>query len=285
MKLPFVIIFDIDKTVIGDVNYCTKEWAVLQEIYKKCILDNKDGSCFNMAKMDITEELKGGLLRPNVNDFIAYCDKKFKNVEVFFFTNSGHNWANSIVVPNIEKALGFKANRPIFTREHSVDFTKTISNIYPFIFKALTKNYPAVKKEQVFAKVLNERMIFIDDIKDNVHDYKQRQIQCPEYNTRTFYDIPEKIITKYGLPPSVFDNKDVLKVMDDKFVPIYNKNGSEYQQDKEFACIQYLYMSKLTEISKKKKDTFFLDLISKLEKVDTLTDKEIAKINKAFITT
>lgn len=283
MKLPFVIILDIDGTIIGDIGFCITEWNILQEIYKKCITEVKDATCFNMSKMDITEELVNGqLLRPNVKDFIMYCDKKFKNVEVFFYTNSSHDWATNVIVPNIEKVLGFKANRPIFTREHSINFVKTITNIYPSIFRTLVKKYPALKKESTFAKVLNNRMLFIDDLKDNIHDYKERQIQCPEYEARVFYDIYEKIIKKYGLDPSVFDNKDVLNMMDIRDVPIYNKNGSIYQQDKEFMYVQHLYYSKIAEISTKKKDTFFLDLIDKLEKVETLTDKEIVKINKAF---
>ena len=121
MVLPFVLIFDIDQTVIGDISYCGHEHSILELIFKHCVVKNKDfpTKCPSRDIIDIQEELQSGLLRPNAKDFIEYCQKRFKkNLEIFFYTNAGYNWATTVSVPQIEKALKIKANRPIFSFEN-----------------------------------------------------------------------------------------------------------------------------------------------------------------------
>lgn len=287
MKLPFILILDIDNTVIGEITHCLKEHKLLDIIYKNCIsIKNLPSKCAKSDILDMQDELKEGLLRPNVKDFLNFFSKKFKNVEVFFYTNSTYNWANTVLVREIEKALDYKVNRPIFTREDSLsNLEKTISAIYPQIFKSLIKKYPLLENDKHINTVFNERMIFIDDIAENVHDYKSRQIKCPEYSYHNYYDIYEKIINKYKIPDEVFDNEEILNYMNETpGLPIYHKNGSIYQQDKNFVYLEHLYQSKHWEIHNTlpSKDTFFLDLIKALEKVDKCTDKEIEKINKIF---
>lgn len=288
MKLPFILILDIDNTVIGDIAHCLKEHKLLDIIYKNCIsIKNLPSKCAKSDIIDIQDELKEGLLRPNVKDFLDFCSKKFKNVEVFFYTNSSYKWANTILVREVEKALDYKVNRPIFTREDSltVNWEKTISAIYPQILKSLLKKYPLLENDKYVNTVFNERMIFIDDIENNVHDYKSRQIKCPKYLYHNYYDIYEKIINKYKMPVEVFDNEEILEYMNEKSdMMIYHKNGSIYQQDKNLKYLQHLYDFKYWEIHNilPSKDTFFLDLIKALEKVEKCTDKEIEKMNKIF---
>lgn len=288
MKLPFILILDIDNTIIGEIQHCIKEHTLLEIIYKNCIgIKNLPSKCAKSDILDIQDELKDGLLRPNVKDFLDFFSKKFKNVEVFFYTNSSYKWTNTVLVREIEKALDYKANRPIFTREDSLTFEweKTISAIYPQISKALIKKYPLLENNKHVNTVFNERMIFIDDIENNVHDYKSRQIKCPPYLFHNYYDIYEKIINKYKIPVEVFDNKEILEYMNNKGdMAIYHKNGSIHQQDKKLIYLQHLYDSKYWEIYNivPSKDTFFIDLMKALETVDKCTDKEIEKINKIF---
>lgn len=287
MKLPFIIIFDIDQTIIGDISTCVKETSIVELLYKLCIKEKDlSAKCPKHDLIDLQDELNGGLLRPNARDFITYCQKKFKHLEVFFYTNSSYGWTNTVLVREIEKALQFKANRPLFTREDSlVESTKTISNIYPLIQKSLIKKYPLFKETKHAQKVFSEQMIFIDDIKDNLYDFTSRQIVCPEYNFRPYYDITEKIINKYNLPASLFDNTEVLEYLAEKHVPIYNKNGSIHQASKEFSIIDHLYLSKYSDVinANLKPDTFFIDMIATFEKITVFTDKEIEKINKALV--
>lgn len=287
MVLPFIVIFDIDQTLIGNMKYCVHEYTILQMIYKNCIVKNKSfpTKCTERGVIDIQEDLHTCLLRPNVKDFITYCEKRFKKqLEVFFYTNSGYTWANTVLVPQIEKALKFKANRPIFTYENSIEWTKTIANIAPLIKKTLIKKYPLLAKETNLQKVFNERMIFIDDIKENVHDYVNRQIVCPEYNYTPYYDVHEKLIKNYNVPEKAFDDTELLNYMKYNELPIYNTNGSIYQQNKECVLLHKIYKAKMCEVynASLKKDTFFLDMITAFEKIDVFTDKEIAKINKSI---
>jgi hypothetical protein len=182
-KLPFIIIFDIDQTIIGNITMQSIENNLLEFIYnisKKKGINNK----YQNIDLDMQDELKNGLLRPYVREFIETCNKKFKNAEVFFYTNSTYKWTNKILGKSIEKALNIRVNRPFFTKENSMslDIKKSLVNIYPLIIKSLLKKYPLMKDEKNTEYILNNRTIFIDDIKDNIISYTNRQLVCPSYN-------------------------------------------------------------------------------------------------------
>ena len=158
-KHPFIIIFDIDQTIIGNVNMQSKENDLLEFIYNTCKKKGINNECQNID-LDMQEELNNGLLRPYVRDFITLCDKKFKNVEVFFYTNSNYKWTNKILGKSIEKALNIKINRPFFTRENSMthDLKKSLANVYPLIIKSLVKKYPSMKYDQIKNIILSSSL-------------------------------------------------------------------------------------------------------------------------------
>lgn len=287
-KHPFIIIFDIDQTIIGNVNMQSKENDLLEFIYNTCKKKGINNGCQNID-LDMQEELNNGLLRPYVRDFITFCDKKFKNVEVFFYTNSSYKWTNKILGKNIEKALNIKINRPFFTRENSMtqDWKKSLANVYPLIIKSLLKKYPSMKDEKNTEYILNNRTIFIDDIKNNIISYTNRQLVCPAYDYYSYYDIYEKLITKYKMDPKIFNNKDILKYMEDNYIYIYNKNGSVLQKNKDYVNIANMYKTKHSQLStelSKETDTYFKDLITKLSNKsvsdDYLSNKDIVSLNK-----
>jgi hypothetical protein len=287
-KLPFIIIFDIDQTIIGDITMQTIENNLLEYIYNICKKKGINTKC-QYIDLDMQYELKNGLLRPYVREFIETCNKKFKNVEVFFYTNSTYKWTNKILGKNIEKALNIKVNRPFFTKENSMslDIKKSLVNIYPLIIKSLIKKYPLMKYEKNTEYILNNRTIFIDDIKDNIISYTNRQLVCSAYNYFSYYDIYEKLINKYNMNPEIFNDKEILKYMEDNNIYIYNKNGSAFQKDKDYIRLAHMYKKKHSQLSSelyKNIDTYFKDLILKLSKKtikgDCLTDKNIKDINK-----
>lgn len=220
-KQPFIIIFDIDQTIIGNVIMQSKENNLLEYIFNTCKKKGINNECQNID-LDMQEELKNGLLRPYVREFITFCDNKFKNVEVFFYTNSNYKWTNKILGKSIEKALNIKINRPFFTRENSMthDLKKSLANVYPLIIKSLVKKYPSMKDENNTEYILNNRTIFIDDIKNNIISYTNRQLVCPEYDYFFYYDIYEKLITKYKMDPKIFNDKKILKYMEDNDIYI-----------------------------------------------------------------
>ena len=169
-KLPFIIIFDIDLTIIGNIDIVMKELVFLEYLYNVCKKKGINTKCPSMDLIDIQDVLKDGLLRPNVSDFINFCDTKFKNIEVFFYTNSGYSWTNDFLGKKLEQALKIKINRPFFTRENSMNLTmkKSLANIYPTIIGSLAKRYPSLNDGDIAEYVMNNRMIFIDDIKDSL---------------------------------------------------------------------------------------------------------------------
>jgi hypothetical protein len=246
---------------------------------------------------DFQDELKNGLLRPNVRDFITFCNAKFKNAEVFLYTNSSYGWTNGGLGINIEKALKIKINRPFFTRENSLTMGKSLANTYPIMMKSLAKRYPSLKDADVSEYVLQNRLIFIDDIADNIIQYKGRQLVCPRYNFWNKYDVYDRLLTKYKIAPQVFDDKDILEYLHENDILVYNANGNAYQRNKEYIAIAKTYHAIHDELErkqekqeKKKKDTdtYFKDLIAELsnKKIsnDILTDKNIATLNGKLLT-
>lgn len=290
-KLPFIIIFDIDLTIIGNIDIVMKELVFLEYLYNVCKKKGINTKCPSMDLIDIQDVLKDGLLRPNVSDFINFCDTKFKNIEVFFYTNSGYSWTNDFLGKKLEQALKIKINRPFFTRENSMNLTmkKSLANIYPTIIGSLAKRYPSLNDGDIAEYVMNNRMIFIDDIKDNIFAYTNRQVVCPAYNYTPYYEIYEKCITKYKIDPQIFNDKEILKYMSDNSILIYNNNGNAWQQSKEYIAISNIYYTKHAEISKiKNADTYYKDLIAELSKKsisgERLTDKNIVMLNNKLST-
>lgn len=290
-KLPFIIIFDIDLTIIGNIDIVMKELVFLEYLYNVCKKKGINTKCPSMDLIDIQDVLKDGLLRPNVSDFINFCDTKFKNIEVFFYTNSGYSWTNDFLGKKLEQALKIKINRPFFTRENSMNLTmkKSLANIYPTIIGSLAKRYPSLNDGDIAEYVMNNRMIFIDDIKDNIFAYTNRQVVCPAYNYTPYYEIYEKCITKYKIDPQIFNDKEILKYMSDNSILIYHNNGNVWQQSKEYIAISNMYYTKHAEISKiKNADTYYKDLIAELSKKsisgERLTDKNIVMLNNKLST-
>jgi hypothetical protein len=286
-KYPFILIFDIDNTVIGDCSLLTKEAQLLEYIYNTC--KKEDGyHCKYMENIDMQDELKSGLLRPHINEFIKFCNNKFKNIEIFFYTGSSYWWTNSSLGPNIEKALNIKINRPFFTKEnmittYSKNIEKSIANIFPLITKSLEGRYPVMKNDGDIDFIIKNRTLFIDDIKNNTYTYANRQLVCPRYKYWPVYDVSNKVVKKYGIDPRVFDNKEVLKYMWADNIYIYNTRGNIYQRDREFCNKQKTQQLKYSKLSRGK-DRYYKRLIKELSKKgvtnDVISDDTILNINK-----
>lgn len=270
MKLPFIFIFDIDGTIIGYIHQQILEWELLN------IIDN---SLIN--KFDITEDLNNGMLRPYFKEFIDFINKKYKNVEIFVYTNSTFKWATYGIIPNIQKTINNKINKPYFTRNDSNSSQKLLGNLYDTIIEQLISKYPSLKLDKNKEFVFKNQLVFIDDIKDNLKDYPQKQILCPEYNYIDIYDIKNRLIDKYDIKEEAFDNEIVFNFFEEKRLPFYNKKGSIYQQDKYFQELLELRLLRKKEVLNIE-DTFFKSLITIMdeEKTMKLDDNIIKNINE-----
>lgn len=284
-KYPFILIFDIDNTVIGDCSLLTKEAQLLKYIYNTCKKEG-DYNCKYMKSIDMQEELMSGLLRPNIKEFIKFCNNKFKNVEIFFYTGSSYDWTNSSLGANIEKALNIKINRPFFTKENMIHtlkgIEKSLANIFPLITKSLVAKYPVMKCEKDVDFIIKNRMVFIDDIKNNTYTYSNRQFVCPRYNYWPMYDVSNKIVKKYGIDRKVFDNEDILRYMWDNSMYIHNKLGNDNQRNKDICNVQKAEYIKKSRLSRSN-DRYYKDLIKELSKKDVdsdvISDDNIININ------
>jgi hypothetical protein len=221
------------------------------------------------------------MLRPYFKDFIDFIYKKYKNVEIYVYTNSSFEWINYGLIDNIQKSINYKINKPYFTRDDSNYYKKKLlGNLYDIIINSLIAKYPSLKSQKNKEFVFKNQIVFIDDIKNNLKDYPQKQILCPEYNYIDVYDMKTRLINKYNIGEDVFDKEIVLSLFENDYLPLYNKNGSIYQQDKSYQELLRLRLLRKQEINNIN-DTFFKNLISILDEDKTLilNDDTIKNIN------
>jgi hypothetical protein len=210
-KLPYIFILDIDNTIIGEVQNCSYEYTALEYIYKYCKINNINANC--NIKIDIIDDLNEGLLRPYFIDFIHFIKKKYKNIEIYLYTNSSYDWINNGgLIDNIEKIVKIKFNKPYFTRKNTLNRQKLLGNLYDVIIEKIVKKYPLLKIDKNKKKVFDTQLVFIDDIPNNLKDYPDKQIICPEYTYMPYYNIKEKLIYKYNINPEIFNNTEILNM-------------------------------------------------------------------------
>ena len=278
-KIPFVLIFDIDHAIIGNVGHCIKERNILDMIYEECKKKNITLEC-DTNNLNFEEELKEGLLRPGFKDFIDFCEEKYRNVEVFVYTNSTHDWTNRGLIKNIEKASNVKINKPYFTREYS-SRRKRISFVYNDIISQLVKKYPSIKNQKNAEKIFKDRLLIIDDIPGN-YDLNTRQIVCPMYEYSSYYDIIHKLKNKYKINDEILNSAKILNYCHQNDIPFYNIKGNKYQQDELYISSLHTLNVYWARINNDIKDTFFEDLIKILKSKKVLSDKIIKNINTKF---
>lgn len=177
--LPLVLFLDIDGTLIGDVLPQVCEWEVLSRF---------DAAKLPAFKKHLIEALKAGLLRPNVSDFITSLRARYEHIEFFIYTASDMTWAN-FLIPCIEQIIGFKFNRPLFSRKHcESNKKKSISKVLPSVVRSLKGTYSGVT-----VKSLKNRVAIVDNNNVMVDGESHRCIKCPTYNFAYLYDVLARI--------------------------------------------------------------------------------------------
>ena len=164
-----LFILDLDETIIGNIVPQLNEYFLLNKIKPKNRYVTKN------HLINLQHDFHNGIIRPFFEMFINYC--KNKNKFVFIFTAGTPKWTKYII-PIIEKCVGFKFQRPIFTREHMViiqnNYYKSIEKIKPIIAKTLNK--------YKVAHLYNlENIIMIDNRTNNILE-KSYIVKCPSYN-------------------------------------------------------------------------------------------------------
>jgi hypothetical protein len=183
--IPYIFIFDIDGTLIGDITPQVMIYDILQDIRKH---NTKD----KLKVEDIHYKLKNGILRPHFKNFVDEIKKHYSPVEFFIYTASQKKWADQLI-KNIEKALDIKFNRPIFSRNDCMyingEIRKSISRIKGKIYNSLKKKY-----ENLQIGNLTDKIMMID----NSHVFQPNDtniVFCPTYTFKYPENIPN-IITR-----------------------------------------------------------------------------------------
>ena len=172
---PIVILLDMDRNIIGDISPQLEEYYIIKNINQD--LKSLDKKQINFNFQRFKRELSEKIIRPYILKFLKLTSK-YDNLEIYMYTASDDSWAK-ILIPQIEKVLDFKFNRPLFTRKHTViknnRYKKSINLIKPLIFKDLKRKYNLQNINEI------KHIILFDDTK-NVLLEKKFQINSPEYN-------------------------------------------------------------------------------------------------------
>lgn len=243
-QTPYVILIDLDGTIQGDVTPQLREYNLIKNLKLKSSL-----------KKSHRNDYIRGLLRPYFIDFIKLIKNKYAGkVELFIYTASDKTWAHYIV-PIIESIIGFKFNRPLFTREHcnigTSDKTKSILYVKDHIIKSLQPKYG---KNIITEKTLSDRIFLIDN--NHVLEETKRLIKCYTYDKAIFVNIlrniPETVIqtrfseigeylvnikcsSEWEMRKHIYD--DAFK----KYIHYENKN-IKYNSDTYWKKVAYIFM-------------------------------------------
>jgi hypothetical protein len=224
---PIVILLDLDKTLIGDIVPQSEEYYIIKSINNELKNLDKKTISFNFKRLQ--NELREHIIRPYLLKFLNLA-RSYNNIEIYIYTASDDKWAKTLI-PNIEKAINFRFNRPIFTRNNTIiknnNFKKSIKNIKPFIYKSIKNKYNLNNQNQL------EYIMLFDDTR-NVLLEKRLQINVPGYNTLYQIDylrnIPDRLVKVYYI---LIEDKLKLKHSTDV-------NGF-YSKYHDFIKRRYLY--------------------------------------------
>lgn len=246
IKLPNIFIIDFYYLLFCYNTYINLEIELLQLLNKKYNTN---------IKYDFTDEINNELIiRPDFKLFIDFLKSNYKNTEIFIYLQQD----NYDYYPISEDIIFDK-----------LDINKlklySMNNFFDIICDNLKTKYPSLIKNK--KKVYDTQLTIFTTQKSTIKQL-DKTIKCPTYNYEYYYDIYEKIINKYHINPTIFDNKEILRFCENNEIPIYNKNGSIYQKDLLYQNILKLYNYKKYQLSEnsKKEDTFFKDYIKENQK-------------------
>ena len=260
---PFVIVFDIDGTLIGDI----RPQLVLYELHNalKQKGDNKAANLFLKPSI-FREKLERGILRPHIVYFIKKIKQFYNNnVEFYIYTASEKAWAQ-FLTPHLEKCLDIKFKRPLLTRDNCVDLYKKVSTVYDCI----------TKKNNL---VDIENKVLIIDNNATVYGNNQKHVLiCNTYDACKLENllcyIDESMYEKH---------KETIVNVISNYIPELKTSADFYQFQKRY----YVYYLKNLQDAQKRnalhsKDKFFLNLTNTIlyKNIKSYNDKTIRYLNK-----
>jgi hypothetical protein len=173
---PLVFLLDLDGTLIGKVSAVVCEYEVARMAGRKELRTFRES---------LVSRLRYGIIRPHVHAFCKQAAASSGRVQLFIYTASEATWA-AFIVPCVEAALGFKFNRPLFTRSHCIgpENKKSIAKVRPAVFARLRKAF-----HLSHAHDLDGQIVMVDNTADVMLDPSDPLIVCPTYAYTYTYDV------------------------------------------------------------------------------------------------
>lgn len=184
---PLVLFLDLDGTVIGDVAHLAAERDIVTTLCP-------GPATMKEMKASHVSRMRYGVVRPRLDSFlrrVEQCNAAGQRIELFVYTASEHAWALYITAI-IETAIGFRFNRPVFTRNHchpleDGTFHKILSPLLPAVVNTLRrKGFTGLT-----TKSLEGRVALVDNTPTVVRSAtdRVRLIPCPTYNFVLAFDV------------------------------------------------------------------------------------------------
>ena len=289
--LPVLFIFDLDSTLIGD-GTPLDDYMELVSFIKSGVSSKK--IAVTNQKLPTPKQIANSIpheyYRPGLGEMFAKIKAMFPTAE-FFIYSAGTKPYVEYNVKYLEKRFGITFNRPIFARDTCIidetnRYKKSIKSVYPRIFKALQRKYPALKDQSNQNNVETNRTIYIDD-NDVVWDKttnNNKWIKCPEYTYMPVFDYRQHISKEILTHPLVIED---MKTKNVGFPEILHVDESERD------LMYHAYMANQNSYALRinidaLKDTFFQRFTKTLQKrkihmlKNPFSNKQLDKIRSAL---
>jgi hypothetical protein len=201
--LPVIFILDLDRTLIGDPAHILDYYNTLQfikdaRLSKKITPEELSDAEFkalpNWKDLFVPE-----FFRPHLKESLETLRKYFPTAEFFIYSAGLPDYVKQMV-DIVEKHIGFRFNRPLFSRtecptDETNQYSKSIVARFPKIIQSLSQleRYSGLNLEEYTETLMDTAVLFLDDT-DFVWDRKEKWIKCPPYNYKPMFDIDDKIL-------------------------------------------------------------------------------------------
>jgi len=268
-ELPVIFVFDMDKTLIGDVEHLWSYNYLLDFIKDSCRHKRLVGpECKINTKLWVADNIPETILRPHLKESLHEIKNIFPTAEFFVFSLGVKEYVHN-VIPYIEKQTGIKFNRPLFTREDSSltpenNYLKDINGYYDIIFKTLSKKYPQCKDVKYQNKIIKERTVIIDDT--NVWGDDDRWVQCNAYTYKPVIELDKKMLE------IIYKNPEISTyIKSNRYIDTLPSVDITHKSFEEFLLDYHIFMSNLyRSVSDDNKiaaqDQFFISFVKAIKK-------------------
>lgn len=178
MKLPVIVIFDVDGTLIGDVQPLLTFWLSIKDILH-----------FDVVQ----EKIKGHLpafIRPGLPQLMNAIKKKYQHAEFFIYSAGREEWLD-VIIPCIEDILGVSFNRPLFGRGSCIIGYKMIECVAMNLLRIIKSKYIG----NYSLDNIRDMVVIFDDnpaVYDDTRDFA-RVIRCPTFTSKKTVNVIEEL--------------------------------------------------------------------------------------------